>query len=121
MANVSVLPVVGDVLFDARDGGRSLRISWHPVDDLCVLSIWRDGQCAATFQLARSETPTLINELVRGLVYTPPTPWSAANLSVIPSPGTGIARRIRARFSLNLPSRWPLVAGRLRRNPDGDL
>src|SRR6266702_7391592 len=57
MTAVSVLPVVGEVLFDARDDGRALRVSWHPLDDLCVLSIWRDGRCVATFQLARLETP----------------------------------------------------------------
>lgn len=96
MTAVSVLPVVGEVLFDARDDGRALRVSWHPVDDLCVLSIWRDGRCVATFQLARLETPNLINELVRGLVHTPPTPWTATQLTTIRSRRTRIAHRLRA-------------------------
>jgi len=99
MTAVSVLPVVGEVLFDARDDGRALRVSWHPVDDLCVLSIWRDGRCVATFQLARLETPDLINELVRGLVHTPPTPWTATQLSTLRSRRTRIAHRLRVTLS----------------------
>ncbi len=106
MTAVSVLPVAGAVLFDARDGGRSLRVSWHPVDDLCVLSIWREGRCVATFQLTRSETPDLINELVQGLVQTPPTPWTATQLSTIPSRWTRIAHRLRATVSRRLRA-WP--------------
>lgn len=99
MTAVSVLPVVGEVLFDARDDGRALRVSWHPGDNLCVLSIWRDGRCVATFQLARLDTPSLINELVRGLVYTPPTLWTATQLTTIRSRRTRIAHRLCATLS----------------------
>jgi hypothetical protein len=81
MTTVTVLPAAGEVLFDARDGDRSLRVSWHPADDLCVMSIWRGGRCAATFQLARTEAPVLIDSLVEGLALHPSMPWSVANYS----------------------------------------
>lgn len=76
MTSVSVLPVAGEVFDDARDDGRFLRVSWHPADGMCVLSIWREARCVATFQLARAAAADLINELVQGLVQ-PPTEASA--------------------------------------------
>ncbi len=96
MTAVSVLPVAGDVLFDARNDGRSLRVNWHPVDDLCVLSMWRAGRCVATFQLPRSQTPALINSLVNGLAqerpasqpepaHPTPQPWTEPQLTSVPA------------------------------------
>ena len=38
------------VLVDARD--TCLRATWHHADGVVVLSHWRDGVCASTFQLA---------------------------------------------------------------------
>lgn len=111
MTAVGVLPVAGDVLFDARNDGRSLRVNWHPVDDLCVLSMWRAGRCVATFQLPRSQTPDLINSLVQGLVQgapePPPQPWSAAQLSAVPPGRTSILRRLRAAISRRLDAWRP--------------
>ena len=127
MTAVSVLPVAGDVLFDARNDGRSLRVNWHPVDDLCVLSMWRAGQCVATFQLPRSQTPALINSLVNGLAQERPAsqpepaqPESAhrrspvsrrpiatgaatvESLTSVPAGRTSMTRRLRATVSRRL-------------------
>ncbi|HEV7192432.1 MAG TPA: hypothetical protein VGN35_04430 [Jatrophihabitantaceae bacterium] len=76
MTVVTVLPPTSEVLFDTRDDGRWLRITWHPADDAFVLSIWRDRTCAATFQLARSASPELINTLTRSLAEGPGYGWS---------------------------------------------
>ena len=113
MTAVSVLPVAGDVLFDARNDGRSLRVNWHPVDDLCVLSMWRAGRCVATFQLPRSQTPALINSLVNGLAQERPAsqpepaqptpqPWTEPQLTSVPVGRTSMTRRLRATVSRRL-------------------
>jgi len=68
MNEVSPLPLRGDVLMDARDNGRELRVSWHDDADFVVLSLWRDGVCAATFRLAKDQVPALVNTLVVGLL-----------------------------------------------------
>ena len=34
MTNVSVLPVTGDAFQDVRDGGRTLRVTWHPSEGI---------------------------------------------------------------------------------------
>jgi hypothetical protein len=68
MGEVLALPARGDVLLDARGGGRALRVSWHGEDGVVVLSLWRAGTCAATFRLARDDVPALISALVNGLI-----------------------------------------------------
>ena len=66
MTAVSALPAAGDVLFDARDSSRSMRVNWHVDAGLCVLSIWHEGTCVATFQLTRADVPELIKALMMG-------------------------------------------------------
>jgi hypothetical protein len=83
MTIATVLPASGASFFDVRDGGRSLRVTWHPRDDMFVLSMWRDGQCAGTFQLERSATPELINSLVTNLAAPVPTSWTAPHYTTI--------------------------------------
>lgn len=68
MTAVSPLPRVGEVLFDVRDGGRTLRVSRH--GRLWVLSTWVGGDCISTFQLDRADVAALVNELVCGLAET---------------------------------------------------
>jgi len=65
MADVAPLPVHGAVIADRRDAARSLRVSWH--GDMLVVSIWRDGVCVATSQLATADVPPLVTALVEGL------------------------------------------------------
>ena len=75
MAEVSPLPIRGEVVVDARGGARALRVSWHPEHGLVVLSIWRGDTCAATVQVDSTEVPHLVDVLVRGLAAGPaPTP-----------------------------------------------
>ena len=68
MTEVSPLPARGDVLVDARDFGRELRVSWHHEAGIAVISIWRFGVCTATFQLPREDVPELVDVLVQGLL-----------------------------------------------------
>ena len=80
------------MLADARDGGRWLRVNWHPVDSLFVVSIWRDDVCAATFQLTRNDSPELISSLVRSLSEPAALPWSPAQVT---RPKAGVRARLR--------------------------
>jgi hypothetical protein len=66
-----VLPPSATAFFDVRDEGRAMRVTWHPERDLFVFSLWRDGRCAATFQLARDGVPELISSLVTCLAVSP--------------------------------------------------
>ena len=63
MTAVTALPRVGRTFFDVRDDGRSMRVSWHPTENVHVLSIWRDGVCVATFRLRGEEVGHLIETL----------------------------------------------------------
>jgi hypothetical protein len=38
-----------DLFIDER--GVALRVSWHPEQDLVVLSLWQDDHCVGTFHL----------------------------------------------------------------------
>jgi hypothetical protein len=67
MAEVSPLPIRGEVVVDARGGERALRVSWHPEHGLVVLSIWRGNTCVGTVQVDSAEVPHLVDVLVRGL------------------------------------------------------
>jgi hypothetical protein len=67
MAEVSPLPIRGEVVLDARGGDRALRVSWHPEHGVVVLSVWRGGTCAATVQVDSADVPHLVDVLVRGL------------------------------------------------------
>ena len=59
-----------------RHSGRFLRMAWHPTENVCVLSLWRDDACVGTFHLSREATPDLIDTLVRGLAAMPAAPRS---------------------------------------------
>jgi hypothetical protein len=102
MTAVSVLPVAGAVFEDVRDDGRSLRVSWHPVDGICVLSMWRDARCVASFQLARMDAADLIHELVQGLAQAPPAPWTVTNYRSRGSLWTQFSRRLRRSLAARL-------------------
>jgi hypothetical protein len=67
MASVSVLPSAGAAFADVRDGGRNLRVTWHPSEELFVLSIWRDGICVATSRLDRPTASALVATVVEHL------------------------------------------------------
>ena len=62
-----VLPLHGHWAWDARGGGRAVRISTHPESGLLNLSLWRDDLCVGTAQLRPDEAATLIAGLTDGL------------------------------------------------------
>ena len=74
MAEVSPLPIRGEVVVDARGGERALRVSWHPEQGVVVLSVWRGNTCAATVQVDSAEVPHLVDVLVRGLAASAASP-----------------------------------------------
>jgi hypothetical protein len=67
MGEITLLPSNGAVFFDARNDGRSLRVSWHEPDQIYVVSIWRDESCVATFRLSRDEAPRLLFAMTSAL------------------------------------------------------
>lgn len=75
MSEAVVLPVPrhGEVFTDARDGGRALRVTWHPEARRLVLSMWRDGVCVGTHQLPADDVLRLVHALVDGLAAAPAT------------------------------------------------
>ena len=80
MAEVSPLPIRGEVVVDARGGARAMRVSWHPERGVVVLSIWRGNTCVGTMQVDSTEVPHLVDVLVRGLAGSsaPSRPYEAA-------------------------------------------
>ncbi len=56
-----------EVFLDARGNGRALRLTWHHETDVVVLSLWREGVCAGTFRLPKSQVNDFIDALVDGL------------------------------------------------------
>ena len=69
-AQVIALPASGEIVADARGGGRWMRVTWHPEADLVVLSLWRETGCVATLRLDRDQVPGLVQALVEGLATT---------------------------------------------------
>jgi len=66
-AEVLALPSSGELLADARGGGRWMRVTWHEEVDLVVLSLWKHTSCVGTLRLEREQVPALVNALVEGL------------------------------------------------------
>ena len=67
MTAVAPVPDGVEYFLDTRGDARALRVSWHHEADVVVLSMWRDGECAASFRLAIEEVPGLIAALREGL------------------------------------------------------
>ena len=62
-----VLPVHGHWAWDARGGGRAVRVSAHSESGLLNLSLWREDLCVGTVRLRPDEAATLIGGLTDGL------------------------------------------------------
>jgi hypothetical protein len=60
---VTPVPRIGDVVVGRDAVGRVLRISWHPMNDRLVLSIWQDDGCLATVRLAGRDVIHLVGTL----------------------------------------------------------
>lgn len=68
MGEVVVLPLAGAAaLPDVRGEHRALQVSWHPTDDVFVVSVWRFGRCVATVRLAPKDAAALVGTLAEGL------------------------------------------------------
>ena len=76
-----VLPTNGGTYLDARGGDRYLRMTWHAAHNVFIVSIWRDGRCAATFQLDRAMSADVVSDLVRCLSMPVELTWSDRQIS----------------------------------------
>lgn len=73
------MPKRGEVFFDHRRPGRSLRLSPHPDSGVVVLSIWNGGVCQATFQLPGDQVAAFAETLcTTSPPDTPPPPGTEA-------------------------------------------
>jgi hypothetical protein len=61
------LPASGAIFLDQRGEGRALRVAWHPESGTLVLSLWREGTCAATHRLAVEDIPAFVEAIVTGI------------------------------------------------------
>jgi hypothetical protein len=60
MGEVLPLPNPGDIFEDVRDGGRTMRVSYHADAGTVVVSLWAGPLCRASFRLAAGEAERLI-------------------------------------------------------------
>ena len=72
------LPVHGHWAWDARGGGRAVRVSTHPESGLLNLSLWRDDICVGTARLLPEEAVALVTGLSEGLAELARRPRSLA-------------------------------------------
>ena len=86
MGAVRPIPRLGSVLRDVRGGGRALRVSWHPEDDLVVLSLWDGPRCTGTVRLAAADASALVETLQIGLGPEPLGPLDRTRPPVAPAP-----------------------------------
>ena len=86
MGAVRPIPQLGGVLQDTRGHGRTLRVSWHPEDDLVVLSLWDGPRCSGTVRLATADVPTLVEALQIGLSPEPLGPLDRTRPPAAPAP-----------------------------------
>ena len=66
LATTPALPTQGEVFDDVRGEGRTLRVSWHGIDGVVVLSMWRQSECTGSFRLPVSDLPDLLRALTDG-------------------------------------------------------
>jgi hypothetical protein len=86
--NLRALPTRREVFIDQRDA--VMRVSWHPEQDLLVLSVWHDDRCVGTFRMPVQDVPRLnalltaaLGEWVTQVSSTPqPAAGEATSLSI---------------------------------------
>ena len=104
MGNVPGLPTRRDVFIDQRGAG--LRVTWHPEQDVVVLSVWHEDRCAGSFRMPIQDVPRL-----SGLLAATLGDW-VTQVSAIPQPGT-----VEAAGSFGLRSASLSIRRRFRLNP----
>jgi hypothetical protein len=67
MGEVTPLPTRGTVFFDARDDGRTLRVSFHPEQAVYVISVWRADTCLGTFRLLAEHAADFVHAITEPL------------------------------------------------------
>jgi hypothetical protein len=102
--NLRALPARREVFIDQRDAG--LRVTWHPEQDLLVLSVWHHDRCVGTFRMPIQDVPRLSALLTAALgdwitqVSGTPQPASREAISL------SITQRLRlSRAALRLRQR----------------
>jgi hypothetical protein len=81
--NLRGLPTRRDVFIDQR--GAALRATWHPEQDVVVLSVWHHDRCVGTFRMPIQDVPRL-----SGLLAAMLGDW-VTQVSAIPQPAPGQA------------------------------
>jgi hypothetical protein len=102
--NVRGLPTRRDVFIDQRGAG--LRVTWHPEQDMVVLSVWHDDRCVGTFRMPIQDVPRL-----SGLLAATLGDW-VTQVSGMPGPIPG-----RAAGQLGVRSASLSIRQRLRLSP----
>jgi hypothetical protein len=57
MKNLPAMDTRREVFIDQR--GIGLRVTWHPEQDLLVLSVWDDDRCVGTFWMPAEDVPRM--------------------------------------------------------------
>jgi hypothetical protein len=85
VGNLQGLPTRRDVFLDERGAG--LRATWHPEQDVVVLSVWHEDRCAGTFRMPVQDIPRL-----SGLLAAALGDW-VAQVGPVPQPAPAEAAR----------------------------
>ena len=90
------LPTRRDVFIDERGAG--LRVTWHPEQDVVVLSVWHEDRCAGTFRMPVQDVPRL-----SGLLAAALGDWvTQLQVGAVPRPGPAEAVHLSVRRRLRL-------------------
>jgi hypothetical protein len=99
--DLRALPTRRELFIDQR--AALLRVTWHPEQDVLVLSVWHDDRCVGTFRMPVQDVPRLSGLLTAALgdwitqASGPPQPASREAASL------PITRRLRlSRAALRL-------------------
>jgi hypothetical protein len=106
--------------WDARGGGRAIRVSTHPERGLLNVSLWREDTCVGTARLRPDEAATLIAGLTEGLAELAARPRvlgpDAAALADLETRLTRLERRPIWRQAADAATAWAVrTAVRARR------
>ncbi len=107
-----VLPMRGRWAWDARGGGRAVRVSTHTESGLLNLSLWCDDTCVGTARLRPEDVAGLVAGLTEGLADLAATATGPAS----PGPEAARLEELQARVIRLEQARTPLwrqAAGRV--------
>ena len=93
MRNLRALPARREVFIDQRDAG--LRVTWHPEQDLVVLSVWHEDRCVGTFRMPVQDVPRLSALLTAALGDWITQVSGTSQPAPREGPGLSITQRLR--------------------------